>query len=114
MFSIEDIANIDKTALKTLIEREADIFGVMSLESVERDFLEYANGEGAYEDFRSWRQAWRGYVEARREELEEFAAEMEALEAAKSQPATEEKVIAILPPNVPAKVLSAEHQMALF
>ncbi|HAC29808.1 MAG TPA: hypothetical protein DCF82_18695 [Marinobacter hydrocarbonoclasticus] len=86
----------------------------MSLESVERDFLEYANGEGAYEDFRSWRQAWRGYVEARREELEEFAAEMKEMEATKSQPVAEEKVIAILPPNVPAKVLSAEHQMALF
>jgi len=114
MFSVEDIANIDKTTFKTLIEREPEIFGVMSLESVERDFLEYANGEGSFEDFRSWRQAWRGYVEARRDELEEFAAEMEALEASKAKPVAEEKVVGIIASHAPAAVLSAEHQMALF
>lgn len=110
MFSVEDIANIDKATLKTLIEREPDIFGVMSLESVERDFLEYANGEGSYEDFRSWRQAWRGYVESRREELAEFVNEIEALEIKPSC----EKVIGHVSPSVLPQVLTAEHQMPLF
>ncbi|WP_372997553.1 hypothetical protein [Marinobacter sp.] len=98
MINVDHISAINTTALATLAEKE---FGDTPLESVEKDFVDFVtHGAGAYEDYSSWRQAWRDFVDFTREE-----------EAEEQQ----ERVVGVIAVTQgQPRALTAENQLALF
>jgi capsular polysaccharide biosynthesis protein len=96
MFNADNISLLNTEALAVMVKRD---FGNASLEAVERDFVEFVtSGAGAYEDYPSWRQAWRDFVEScNEEEVEE-----------------EVTVVGFVAIGFPVQVLTAQNQISLF
>jgi leucyl aminopeptidase (aminopeptidase T) len=100
MFNADNISLLNTEALAVMVKRD---FGNASLEAVERDFVEFVtSGVGAYEDYSSWRQAWRDFVE--------FCNEEEAVEVT-TEDAT---VVGFAAAGFPLPVLNAQNQISLF
>jgi len=98
MINVDHISAINTTVLATLAAKE---FDGMPHQYVEKHFVDFVtHGPGAYEDYSSWRQAWRDFVDFTREE-----------EAEEQQ----ERVVGVIAVTQgQPRALTAENQMALF
>lgn len=102
MVTSDTISLINTTALQTVIRKE---FGEEAdANDIELQFTEFvSSGPGAYEDYSSWRQAWRDFMDFVSEDAEEERVDD-----------TTETVIATFTVGIPVAVLTAEHQISLF
>ena len=104
MVTVDTISMLKTSTLQAVISKESDLFGDKSFATVERDFVDYINGPGAYDDFANWREAWRAFVEFCSEDEDEQDDETSGMET----------VIGYVTTGVPGAVLTAQNQMTLF
>jgi hypothetical protein len=94
MITSDTISALTTDALQAVINKAGEVFADQTFDEVETRFVDYINGPGAYDDFTSWRQAWRSFVE--------FCTDDEAAH------------VGFINAPVPAALLSKENQLALF